>query len=66
MEVLTLNKKLLDNSKGVPLDLLLLAVAAALYNNTNIEQQSSLAFAAGKEDDNVLHVRKESITTAHI
>jgi len=63
MEVLTLNKKLLDNSKGVPLDLLLLAVAAALYNNTNIEQQSSLAFAAGKEDDNVLHVRKESITT---
>jgi len=39
--------------------LLLLAMAAAL---SNIQQQSSLAFTAG-EDDNVLHVRKESITT---
>ena len=40
--------------------LLLLTVAATLLN---IQQQSSLAFTAGEEDDNVLHVRKESITT---
>ena len=67
MGVLALTKKHLDNSKGVPLNmrtrttitgLLLVAVAAALWNI----QQSALAFAAG-EDDNVLHVRKESITT---
>jgi len=36
----------------------LLAVAALM----NI-QQSSLAFAAGEEDNNLLHVRKQSITT---
>ena len=39
--------------------LLLLAVAAALLNI----QQSSLAFAAGDEDKDALHVRKENITT---
>ena len=38
--------------------LFLLAVAAALLNI----QQSSLAFSTG-EDNNVLHVRKENITT---
>jgi len=63
-----LTKKHLDNSKGVPLNmrtrttitgLLLVAVAAALWNI----QQSALAFAAGEDDDNVLHVRKESKTT---
>jgi len=63
-----LTKKHLDNSKGVPLNmrtrttitgLLLVAVAAALWNI----QQSALALAAGEEDDNVLHARKESITT---
>jgi hypothetical protein len=55
MGVLTLNKKYLDRSSGVALKmrtrititgLLLLAVAAA---SLNIQQQSSLAFAA-RED----------------
>jgi hypothetical protein len=41
--------------------LFLLAVAATLLNI----QQSPLAFAAGGEDNNVLHVRKES-TNGHI
>ena len=66
--ILALNKIYLDSGKGLSLKLrtrititglLLLAVAAALLN---IQQQSLLAFAAG-EDNNVLHVRKESITT---
>jgi hypothetical protein len=68
MGVLALTKKHLDNSKGVPLNmrtrttitgLLLVAVTAALWNI----QQSLLAFAAEDEDNNLLHVRKESITT---
>lgn len=67
--MLALTKKYPDSSKGVALKmrtrititgLFLLAVAATLLN---IQQQSSLAFAAGKEDNNVLHVRKETITT---
>lgn len=69
MWVLTLTKKSLDSSNGVALKvrtrititgLLLLAVAAALLN---IQQQSSLAFAAREEDKNVLYVCKEDITT---
>jgi hypothetical protein len=40
--------------------LFLLAVAAALLN---IEQQSSLAFAAREEDKNVLYVCKDDTTT---
>jgi hypothetical protein len=66
--IVALTKKYLDSSKGVALKmrtrititrLFLLGIAAALL----IVQQSSLAFAAGKEDENVLHVRKENITT---
>jgi len=65
-----LTKKHLDSSKGVALNmgtrititgLLFLAVAAAL---SNIQRQSSLAFAAGEYDNNSeLNVRKENITT---
>ncbi|MFY9795649.1 MAG: hypothetical protein WAJ93_08170 [Candidatus Nitrosopolaris sp.] len=64
-----MTKKSLDSSNGVALKvrtrititgLLLLAVAAALLN---IQQQSSLAFAAREEDKNVLYVCKEDITT---
>ena len=65
-----MTEKYPDNSKGAALNmrtriaitgLLFLAVAAAL---SNIQRQSSLAFAAGEDDNNnELHVRKESVTT---
>jgi hypothetical protein len=63
-----LTKRYLDCSKHVALyirtrltiTVFLLAVAATLLN---IQQETSLAFAAGDEDNNVLHVRKENITT---
>ena len=67
MWILTLTKKYLDSSKGDALKMrtsititgvFLLAVAALL----NI-QQSSLALAAEDEDNNLLHVRKQSTTT---
>ena len=62
-----MTKKYLDSSKGDALKMgtsititgvFLLAVAALL----NI-QQSSLAFAAEDEDNNLLHVRKQNTTT---
>jgi len=68
MWILTLTKKYLDRSNGVALKMririaitgLLLLVAAAALSNI---QHSALAFAAGEEDNNLLHVRNESITT---
>ncbi len=70
---MALTNKYLDSSKGVTLKmrtriaitgLFLLAVAATLLNI----QQSSLAFAAGKDEEKaegerVLHVDKENVTT---
>jgi len=62
-----LTEKHLDNSKGAALKmrsrititgLLFLTVAAGLLN---MQQQSSLAFAA-EEDNNLLYVRKENTT----
>jgi hypothetical protein len=67
MGVLTLNKIYPDRSNALKMrtrititGLFLLAVAAALLN---IEQQSSLAFAAREEDKDVLYVCKEDTTT---
>jgi hypothetical protein len=66
--IMALTRKYLDSSKGVALNmrtrititgLFLLAVATALLN---IQQQSSLAFAAG-EYRNLLYVGKEDRTT---
>ena len=67
MGVPALTEKYPDNSKGAALNmrtrititgLLFLTVAACLLN---IQQQSSLAFAA-EEDNNLLYVRKENTT----
>ena len=61
---MALTKKYLDvalkmRTRMTVTGLFLLSVAATILNI----QQSSLAFAAGEENDNVLHVRKENITT---